>query len=102
MERVQYGTEVRAFTSPWGSAQELVRVADRDGEVRAAEAAQDGEVHTDDLAPVVEQRPARAARGGGCVIDDFVLQDVADMALCGRRPDQALLGQPRHDLRHVG
>src|SRR5262245_53811162 len=84
------------------SVQQFIRVADGHGQVGTSETVEDGEVHPDDLALVIEKRSARAAGSGCGVVHNLVLQHVPDMALRGGRPDQALLRQPGDNLGHAG
>src|ERR1700757_5002102 len=68
-------------------------VANRNGEVRAAELPHHGKINSDHFALVIEKRTAGAARGGLGVIDNLVRQHVANMTLCGDRSDQVTTGQ---------
>ena len=81
---------------------QFLGVADRNCKVGPAESVEDGEIHSDDFAAVIEKRAARAAGGGRRIVNDFVLQHVADMALRRGGANQILLGQAGNDLRHVG
>src|SRR5215469_2667606 len=68
-------------------------VADGDAEVRAAKALDDGEGDADDAALAVEQRAAGTAGGGLRIVDDFVGQNIADVALRDKRADELALGE---------
>jgi hypothetical protein len=61
--------------------QQVFGVFDGDGEVGAAEVAEDGEIYADDFSVAVEERAAGAAGGGGGVVNNLVVEDVAYVAL---------------------
>src|SRR5260370_34867075 len=92
----------RCFALPAAALlEEFVGVADRHCEVGAAEALQDGKVHADYFAATVEERAAGASGSGSRVVDDFVLQHVADVALRRGRPDQLLGTELRNKVGPV-
>ena len=57
------------------------------GEIRSSEVAYHRRVDPDDLAQIMEERATGTAGGRLSVINDPVGQDVADVSLCGNRPD---------------
>jgi hypothetical protein len=52
---------------------QFVSVTDGNRQVRAAEIIQDGEIYANHFAIAIEERPARAARGGRRIVNNLVL-----------------------------
>src|SRR5437660_3103498 len=75
--------------------------SDGDGKIGAAKVFEHGEVYPNHFSAAVEERPARTAGRGCRIVNNLVLQHVADMSLRGGRPDQLLRSDLRHDLADV-
>jgi hypothetical protein len=72
-----------------------------DGEVRAAKIFEHGEIYANDFSVAVEERSAGTAGGGGGIVDNLVLEHVADVALRGGGADEVLGSELRHDAIDV-
>jgi hypothetical protein len=81
--------------------QERLPVGYRDGEIRSAEVAHHGKVNSDNFALATEKRPARPTRGRLGIVDDFVGEDVADVALRDNRADQVPTSEFFHYLFRI-
>ena len=75
------------------------RSCETDGHTKigATEAANDGEGHSDHTALAIQERTARAARGRLRVVNNFVRQDIANVALRDQGTDQFAPGELGED-----
>src|ERR1700691_78479 len=100
-----YGCGVSICGLRWcGSIQgrkQWLRKSNRDSEVRSSETFQDRIRNTDNFALAIEERSARTSRGGLRVEDDFVGQDVSNVALRNNRVNEIATCQLRQDSRDV-
>src|SRR4029077_13049134 len=81
--------------------QQVLRVFGGDSEVGAAKILERGEIYANHFSVAVEERSAGTAGCGGGVVDNFVLEHVADMALRGGGADKALGSELGHDVIDV-
>src|SRR3984893_5194159 len=81
--------------------QQVFRVFDGDSKVGAAKISEHREIYADHFSVAVEERSARTARGGGGVVDNFVVKHVAYMALRRGGADEVLRSELRHDAIDV-
>jgi len=79
-------------------ASEVTSRSNRNGKIRSAEFPHHSEVNSYDFALVIEERAAGAARGGLGIIDNLVIQDVADVPLGGDGSDQLTAREFFHHL----
>lgn len=78
---------------PTGAFEHGDGVANGDGEIRALQFSEDGEVDADDATRLAEQWSARAALGCARVVDDPVAFERRDAALRRQRFDQIAFGE---------
>ena len=78
--------------------QKIFGIADRNGQIGATKTVQDCKIYPDDFSVAIKKRTAGAAGSGCCVIDDFILQDIADVALRSGWTNQFLFGQVRNNF----
>src|SRR5271169_1267996 len=84
-----------------GLFQQLRRIFDGNGKVRATKIPEHREIYADHFSVAVEKGCTRTAGGRGGVVDNLVLEHVADVALRGRRADEAPGSELRHDAIDV-
>src|SRR5579862_2204197 len=82
--------------------EEFGGVADGNSEVGSAEAVENSEIDADDFPLVIKERAAGSSGGGSSVVNNFVLKNVADVALRGGGANEILRGKAGDDLRDIG
>ena len=81
--------------------EQRLRESNRNSEIRTAESFQDRIGDADDFSMMIEEGPAGTSRGSLRVEDDFVGQDISDVALRNDRMNEIAARQFRQDLRDV-
>src|SRR5262249_26886101 len=79
----------------------LLGVTSRNGKIRAAKSIENCEINSDYFAVMIEERTAGTARSCCSIVNNFVLQYVANMPLRGGRANQFFSGKFGNDLGHV-
>src|SRR6266851_973265 len=81
--------------------EQRIRESNRNYEIRAPKYLKDRIRDADDFPLTIEEETAGAARGGLRVEDNFVGQDISDVALRNDRMNEIAAGQLRQNLRDV-
>ena len=81
--------------------EQRLRESNRNSEIRASETFQDRIRDADDFTLTIEEWPAGTSRSGLGVEDDFVGQDISDVALRNDRMNEFAVCQLRQNLRYV-
>src|SRR5579871_118383 len=76
--------------------QELLCVTNRHTKIRPPKSSHHRERHSDNASILVHQWPSGSARSCLCVINNLVRQNVSNMTLRHKRPDQFALRQLAH------
>src|SRR5215469_894627 len=81
--------------------QQRLPIADRYSEIRSSKITHHGEDNPDDFSFAVKKRTARTTRSSLCIVDNFVGQDITNMALRDNRADQMSASEFFHYLFRI-